>query len=116
MIDDSKTGKPTAIYKDNAGKNHKFSDLCPHMKGVVCWHRTKKSRDCPVHESMFSKDGVCVIGLAKVNLQPADDSGKDLQGVSGIFCGHRIVPMYSADCFEPQFSLLADLDRTFTDQ
>ena len=33
------TNKPTAIYKDDEGKVHKFSALCPHMKGVVCWNR-----------------------------------------------------------------------------
>jgi hypothetical protein len=32
-------GKPTAIYKDDAGNVHKFSALCPHLKGVVCWNK-----------------------------------------------------------------------------
>lgn len=76
----SKTGKPTAIYKDDQGKTHKFSALCPHMKGVVCWNGMEKSWDCPVHGSRFSKDGVCVMGPAKGNLGPSDDSGQQLQG------------------------------------
>jgi hypothetical protein len=33
-----------------------------------------------VHGSRFSKDGVCVMGPAKGNLQPMDESGKQLQG------------------------------------
>jgi Rieske Fe-S protein len=80
VMNNSKTGKPTAIYKDDKGKTHKFSALCPHMKGVVCWNRTEKSWDCPVHGSRFSKDGVQLIGPAKGNLQPMDESGKEMQG------------------------------------
>ncbi len=33
---------PVAVYKDDEGKVHKFSALCPHLKGVVCWNRTEK--------------------------------------------------------------------------
>jgi len=80
VMNNTKTGKPTAIYKDDAGKTHSFSALCPHMKGVVCWNRTEKSWDCPVHGSRFSKDGVCVIGPAKGNLEPMDEGGKQTQG------------------------------------
>ena len=80
VMNNSKTGKPTAIYKDDEGRTHKFSALCPHMKGVVCWNRTEKSWDCPVHGSRFSKDGVQLIGPAKGNLQPMDESGEATQG------------------------------------
>ena len=80
VMNNSKTGKPTAIYKDGEGKTHKFSALCPHMKGVVCWNRTEKSWDCPVHGSRFSKDGVQLIGPAKGNLEPMNESGKESQG------------------------------------
>ena len=75
----SKTGKPTAIYKDDDGKTHSFSALCPHMKGVVCWALTDQSWDCPVHGSRFSKDGMYVIGPAKGNLQLMNESGKQTQ-------------------------------------
>lgn len=75
-----KTGKPTAVYKDDEGGVHRFSALCPHLKGVVCWNRAEKSWDCPVHGSRFSKDGVCVMGPAKGNLGPVDESGGELQG------------------------------------
>jgi Rieske Fe-S protein len=71
-----KTCKPVAVYKDENGKVHTFSALCPHMKGVVCWNATEKSWDCPVHGSRFSKDGICIIGPAKGNLQPEDGAGK----------------------------------------
>jgi len=75
----SMTKSPTAIYKDDDGNVHKFSALCPHLKGVVCWNRLEKSWDCPIHGSRFSKDGVCVIGPAKAHLSPADSSGGEAQ-------------------------------------
>lgn len=71
--------KPLAVYKDDEGQVHKFSALCPHLKGVVCWNRTEKSWDCPVHGSRFSKDGICVMGPAKGNLAPADEAGQQAQ-------------------------------------
>ena len=55
---------------------HKYSALCPHMQGVVCWNRVEKTFDCPVHGSRFSsKDGICVNGPAKESLVPADKPG-----------------------------------------
>jgi len=74
-----KTSKPLAVYKDEEGGVHKFSALCPHMHGVVCWNSAEKSWDCPVHGSRFSKDGVQITGPAKMGLTPADDSGDALQ-------------------------------------
>lgn len=75
-------GKPLAIYKDDAGKVHTFSALCPHMKGVVCWNKLEKSWDCPVHASRFSKDGICVMGPSKGNLEPEDENGKAAQRIA----------------------------------
>lgn len=81
VMNNSKTNwKPTAIYKDDTGKTHAMSALCPHMKGVVCWNRTEKSWDCPVHGSRFSKEGVCVVGPAKGNLKPVDEDGNEAKG------------------------------------
>jgi Rieske Fe-S protein len=71
--------KPLAVYKDEGGQIHKFSALCPHLKGVVCWNTTEKSWDCPVHGSRFSKDGVQLCGPSKMGLEPADESGKMMQ-------------------------------------
>jgi len=73
------TKKPTAVYKDEEGKVHKFSALCPHMKGVVCWNGVEKSWDCPVHGSRFSKEGVQIMGPAKAGLEPMDDAGESAQ-------------------------------------
>jgi glycine/D-amino acid oxidase-like deaminating enzyme/nitrite reductase/ring-hydroxylating ferredoxin subunit len=73
------TSKPLAVYKDEGGQIHKFSALCPHLKGVVCWNTAEKSWDCPVHGSRFSKDGVQLIGPAKAGLSPEDEGGKESQ-------------------------------------
>ncbi|KAL9126121.1 MAG: hypothetical protein Q9217_004782 [Psora testacea] len=71
--------KPIAVYKDDKGQVHKFSAMCPHLHGVVCWNNSEKSWDCPVHGSRFSKDGVCVMGPAKAGLSSADDAGEQAQ-------------------------------------
>jgi len=76
------TQKPMAVYKDDSGKVHKFSAICPHLKGVVCWNAAEKSFDCPVHGSRFSKEGICVDGPAKANLSPFDDAAEKAQGIT----------------------------------
>ena len=73
-----KTKTPMAVYKDEEGKVFKFSALCPHLKGVVCWNGAEKSWDCPVHGSRFGKDGVAIMGPAKGNLPPADEAAEAL--------------------------------------
>ncbi|KAI4205126.1 MAG: hypothetical protein LQ346_001523 [Caloplaca aetnensis] len=70
--------KPMAVYKDEGGNVHKFSALCPHMKGVVCWNADEKSWDCPVHGSRFGKDGIQIMGPATGNMPPADEASEKL--------------------------------------
>ncbi|KAL8679573.1 MAG: hypothetical protein Q9186_004167 [Xanthomendoza sp. 1 TL-2023] len=72
------TKSPMAVYKDDDGKVFKFSALCPHMKGVVCWNGAEKSWDCPIHGSRFGKDGVGIMGPAFGNLPPADEAAEKL--------------------------------------
>ena len=71
--------KPQAVYKDSNGEIHRYTALCPHLQGVVCWNDAEKSWDCPVHGSRFSKDGVCVMGPAKAGLPPVDAAGEQSQ-------------------------------------
>ena len=66
--------KPIAVYKDGEGKIHRMSALCPHMKGVLCWNKSEKSWDCPVHGSRFSKDGKQICGPANVDMHPEDQN------------------------------------------
>ena len=74
-----KTKKPVAVYKDDAGRVRKLNALCPHLKGVLCWNGLEKSWDCPVHGSRFSKEGVCIMGPAKDNMEPYDDDSRATQ-------------------------------------
>lgn len=69
------TDKPIAVYKDESGGVHKYSAICPHLHGVVCWNNVEKSWDCPVHGSRFSKDGVQITGPSKEGLSPENKSG-----------------------------------------
>lgn len=70
------TSKPIAVYKDESGGVHKYSAICPHLQGVVCWNHTEKSWDCPIHGSRFSKDGVQIMGPAKAGLSPEGASAE----------------------------------------
>ena len=78
-------GKPVAVYKDEQGKVSKFSALCPHLQGVVCWNKTEQSWDCPIHGSRFARDGPQIMGPAKAGLAPMDEEGeaKQAQAVQG---------------------------------
>jgi len=76
--------KPIAVYKDENGRVEKFSALCPHLKGVVCWNPLEISWDCPVHGSRFSKDGICIEGPSKGNLSPTDESGDQAQKATAV--------------------------------
>lgn len=73
------TSTPVAVHKDGGGQTYRYSAICPHMKGVLCWNQTEKSWDCPVHGSRFSGEGICVEGPAKSNLTPMDDVSKRQQ-------------------------------------
>jgi Rieske Fe-S protein len=79
------TKLPEAVYKDYEGKVHKFSALCPHLKGVVCRNSMEKSWNCPVHGSRFSKEGVLLNEPAKRGLRGVDgEGGKAKREVFGL--------------------------------
>lgn len=79
VLHDSLTSKPVAVYKDTKGQTYRFSAVCPHLKGVLCWNQTEKSWDFPVHGSRFSGEGICVEGPAKSNLEPMDNASRRRQ-------------------------------------
>jgi glycine/D-amino acid oxidase-like deaminating enzyme/nitrite reductase/ring-hydroxylating ferredoxin subunit len=62
-------GKKLALYKDETGKPHAISPVCPHAKCIVEWNSAEKSWDCPCHGSRFSPDGEVLTGPAKTNLE-----------------------------------------------
>ena len=61
-----------ALYKDNQGKEHALSAVCPHLGCLVHWNTVEKTWDCPCHGSHFSCDGKVINGPAKGDMQPVD--------------------------------------------
>jgi len=61
-----------AVYKDEKGKAHACSAVCPHLKGRVRWNSSEKSWDCPLHGSRFDRFGKTINGPAKSNLTEAN--------------------------------------------
>jgi glycine/D-amino acid oxidase-like deaminating enzyme/nitrite reductase/ring-hydroxylating ferredoxin subunit len=50
-------GEKVAAYRDDEGKIHAVSAICPHLGCIVAWNSAEKSWDCPCHGSRFSCDG-----------------------------------------------------------
>ncbi|KLU92627.1 FAD dependent oxidoreductase [Magnaporthiopsis poae ATCC 64411] len=65
-------GTKVAVYKGEDGSIKRMSAICPHLGGVICWNKTEKSWDCPVHGSRFDANGTCLNGPAKGNLKSLD--------------------------------------------
>jgi glycine/D-amino acid oxidase-like deaminating enzyme/nitrite reductase/ring-hydroxylating ferredoxin subunit len=58
-----------AVYRDERGKLHSFSAVCPHLKCILEWNSTEKTFDCPCHGSRFSNLGKLVNGPANTDLE-----------------------------------------------
>ena len=64
--------KKIAAYRDEDGKLHTCTAVCPHLGGVLQWNPDEKSFDCPLHGSRFTTDGVVVNGPAITDLEKID--------------------------------------------
>ncbi|MBV9574480.1 MAG: FAD-dependent oxidoreductase [Acidobacteriales bacterium] len=60
-----------AAYRDEAGKLHRHSAVCPHLGCIVNWNSTERSWDCPCHGSRFDPLGKVLNGPAVDPLGPA---------------------------------------------
>jgi glycine/D-amino acid oxidase-like deaminating enzyme/nitrite reductase/ring-hydroxylating ferredoxin subunit len=59
-----------AVYRDDAGRLHHCSAVCPHLGGIVQWNPAEKTWDCPAHGSRFAaEDGHVVNGPANGGLE-----------------------------------------------
>jgi nitrite reductase/ring-hydroxylating ferredoxin subunit len=58
-----------AVYKDDRGRVHEFSAVCPHLGGVVQWNPGEKTWDCPCHGSRFACTGEVQHGPAVEGLK-----------------------------------------------
>jgi glycine/D-amino acid oxidase-like deaminating enzyme/nitrite reductase/ring-hydroxylating ferredoxin subunit len=53
-----------AAYRDDTGKLHERSAVCPHLGCIVSWNPTERSWDCPCHGSRFDPNGKLLNGPA----------------------------------------------------
>lgn len=53
-----------AAYRNEQGKLHLVSSICPHMGCIVHWNEAETSWDCPCHGSRFSIEGQVLEGPA----------------------------------------------------
>jgi glycine/D-amino acid oxidase-like deaminating enzyme/nitrite reductase/ring-hydroxylating ferredoxin subunit len=58
-----------AAYRDEKGRLHKFSAVCPHLKCIVRWDGFEKTWDCPCHGSRFDALGHVLNGPAISDLE-----------------------------------------------
>jgi len=60
--------KKIAAYRDETGKLHEMTAVCPHLKCIVHWNRTEATWDCPCHGSRFDAFGKVLNGPAVADL------------------------------------------------
>ena len=58
-----------AIYKDEHGKEHEMSAICPHLQAIVHWNEAEHCWECPAHGSRFNALGEVIQGPANSNLK-----------------------------------------------
>jgi glycine/D-amino acid oxidase-like deaminating enzyme/nitrite reductase/ring-hydroxylating ferredoxin subunit len=68
--------KKIAAYRDDSGKLHALSAVCPHLKCVVRWDGCEKTWDCPCHGSRFDAFGCVLNGPAVSDLESIEVPAK----------------------------------------
>lgn len=63
-----------AAYRDDLGRLHQCSAVCPHLGCLVSWNDVESSWDCPCHGSRFDAFGRLLNGPANDDLVPLRDS------------------------------------------
>ncbi|RRJ33778.1 FAD-dependent oxidoreductase [Halocatena pleomorpha] len=63
---------PVAAYRDESGRLHAVSAICPHMGCLLRWNDGEKSWDCPCHGSRFDIDGTVLDTPAVTELDRYD--------------------------------------------
>jgi glycine/D-amino acid oxidase-like deaminating enzyme/nitrite reductase/ring-hydroxylating ferredoxin subunit len=64
-----------AAYRDEAGRLHEMTAICPHLKCIVHWNRTETTWDCPCHGSRFDALGKVLNGPSVADLAPIEENG-----------------------------------------
>lgn len=61
-----------AVYRDEHGKVHERSAVCPHLGCLVHWNSAEKTWDCPCHGSRFTAEGGVLNGPSNQDLAPVE--------------------------------------------
>jgi glycine/D-amino acid oxidase-like deaminating enzyme/nitrite reductase/ring-hydroxylating ferredoxin subunit len=64
--------RKVAVYRDEKGKPHEMSAVCPHLGCIVHWNSAEHTWDCPCHGSRFDPTGKVLNGPSNVDLEPAE--------------------------------------------
>jgi glycine/D-amino acid oxidase-like deaminating enzyme/nitrite reductase/ring-hydroxylating ferredoxin subunit len=65
---------PVAVHRDEAGRLHTRSAVCPHLGCIVAWNAAEKSWDCPCHGSRFAPSGEVLNGPAASGLKSVPEA------------------------------------------
>jgi glycine/D-amino acid oxidase-like deaminating enzyme/nitrite reductase/ring-hydroxylating ferredoxin subunit len=65
-----------AVYRDEKGRRHTLSAVCPHLGCIVEWNSAEKTWDCPCHGSRFSTSGEVLNGPALKGLEPVGEEAE----------------------------------------
>ncbi len=65
-----------AVFRDEAGKTHEMTAVCPHLGGIVRWNTEEKTWDCPCHGSRFTCKGSVISGPATEGLAVVEKQRK----------------------------------------
>jgi glycine/D-amino acid oxidase-like deaminating enzyme/nitrite reductase/ring-hydroxylating ferredoxin subunit len=61
-----------AVYRDEQGRLHERSAVCPHLGAIVAWNDSAKTWDCPAHGSRFDCTGKVIEGPANSDLRETE--------------------------------------------
>lgn len=61
--------KKCTYYKDEKGKVHKKSAICPHLGAILHWNEVEQCWECPAHGSRFAATGEVLQGPANCDLK-----------------------------------------------
>lgn len=65
--------KKIAAYRDENGKLHSCTAVCPHLGAIVQWNPDEKTFDCPAHGSRFTGLGKVINGPSNGDLGQKDE-------------------------------------------
>ena len=65
--------KKIAVCRDENGKLHRHSAVCPHLGAIVMWNADEQTWDCPAHGSRFDASGRVLNGPANSDLKSEEE-------------------------------------------